>query len=157
MTDLSKGRAGRPPKAEIIEGERRRRKGAIGRHAARLDVPQEILDNHPDFVFRWINDSGTRLNEMITNDDWDIVDNLGNPKTSDLGSALTRVVGTDPRTGQPALAYLARKPRQFAEEDARAKEAYLKTKENALRNHADANVPNSYIPGVGNTIESKLS
>lgn len=152
MSEPTKGRVGRPPKSETVQEDRRRRKGSLGQLTGKLDVPQEIRDNNPDFTFRWVSDSGTRINDMTVRDDWDIVDRNGHPATNDPGSAMTRVVGTNDKTGQPVLGYLMRKPLAYHLEDQAAKEKHLKDKEAGIRSGASANVESGYIPGT-NTIE----
>lgn len=127
----------------------RRRKGAIGGHQRKLGVNQDYLD--PAYEHRWINDDKMRLHSLTVQDDWDLVQDPSKSVKqdgTDLGSAISKVVGTN-ESGQPIRAYLARKPKRFAEEDAAKKrEAIDRTMSRITGAEERAKVPHSYGDGI---------
>lgn len=109
------------PKApRAPETPTRRRKTGPGVTGQRLGVLESRLDRKK-YAYRWINDDETRLHAKTVEDDWDIITNDGEVASStDLGSAVSQVVGTHP-DGRPKRAYLCRKPRGYFDDDQRTK------------------------------------
>lgn len=93
----------------------RRRRASVGGHALKLDAP-----TRPGFKRRWFNDEGNRLADA---------DALGydpvhdpNVETSDIGSGISRLVGTK-ANGEPLRAYLMETPDELYAEGMAEKEA----------------------------------
>lgn len=138
---------GRPRK----EQEQRRRKDRGGVVGQRLGVNESSLDLGR-FAYRWINDKPARLYAKTKEDDWDIVHQDGSEikEESDLGSAVTQVVGTHP-DGSPMLAYLCRKKLSWYEEDQEEKKRQLATQLSELRRGNDRSGASQgdYVPNEG--------
>lgn len=140
---------GRPRKEETRE-RRRKRVGEGYLHGKRMGVNPELLD-HSRFAYRWINDEqGARLVQKTKYDDWDIVTNGGGEMkedATDLGDAVSIVVGTHP-DGSAKKAYLCRKPKKWFEEDKAAAQAELDEQLNQLRrgNDRDGASQSDYVP-----------
>lgn len=116
---------GRPPKADKVQRERRRRK-PVDTLGKRLAVNPAILDFN-NFVYRWINDDEARLHVMTKDDDWDFITHDGDvlpEDTTDLGNAYAKVVGSKP-DGSAKRAYLCRKPKAWHEQDQKQKQTEL--------------------------------
>ena len=126
-TDNTKSEAprrGRPPRAEVVAGERRRRRGGtlnrMGQY--KLDIIDPALLDLDNVVYRWINDTPGRLRMATKMDDYEPV------PASELGSGFS-IETTDSEGGehvrnyagleggQPIYAHLCKKPREFWEED----------------------------------------
>ncbi len=120
----------RQPRAQAIQGERRRRKDStLDRvHDLKLALPPEFEDDK-DHDYRWANDTGSRLYDLTKRDDWDLCGSE-NPEASDE-DRVRRPVGTD-KLGKPIYAYLVRKPKTFVEEDRMAKESRLQDMEKGM-------------------------
>lgn len=120
----------RQPRAQAIQGERRRRKDStLDRiHDLKLALPAEFEDDK-DYDYRWANDVGSRLFDLTRRDDWDLCGSE-NPEASDE-DRVRRPVGTD-KLGKPIYAYLVRKPKTFVEEDRKVKEERLRDMEAGL-------------------------
>lgn len=138
----------RRSRAEEVLPERRKRID-IATTGKRLAVPTHLLD-HEKYVYRFFNDSDTRLMQMTQHDDWDIMANDGGIASTDLGNAITRPVGVRP-DGSPMKAYLCRKLRKFYEEDQKMKQTDLDEQLARLRqgNDADGGSQGDYIPSGG--------
>ena len=105
------------------ETQRRRRRGNEALSAAeRLPIPPEVKERleKEGLVPRWVNDRGNRMHRLTVQDDYDKVDGV-EPVP----------VGTD-EAGQPILAHLLAKRRDFIEEDRGTAEARRKAQEEAL-------------------------
>lgn len=95
---------------EVAQERRRRRDSTLDRTAdLKLAIPDEVRAKHPDKVFRWVNDNPSRMHAMTQRDDWDRVEGVERLP-----------VGTD-ANGQPQYQVLCAKPKEFWEEDQRAK------------------------------------
>lgn len=120
--DRSQGRAAQ-------ETQRRRRRDDQALTATkRLPIPPEIqarLDAN-GLVPRWVNDQSNRLYRFTQQDDYDKVEGV-DPVP----------VGTD-EAGQPILAHLLAKPKDFIREDREKADQRLKATEEALFRTADA-------------------
>lgn len=145
----------RPSRADEVKSERRRQRGANQIMGLKLGVSESILDRQK-FEYRWINDNGGRIEQMTTADDWDLVPDpkmQGKPDADGLGSIISKVVGKG-ESGQPMRAYLARKPRQFYEEDQRDKRDSIKrTMDSIKRGEPQTEAPAlgkaGYVPSSG--------
>jgi hypothetical protein len=117
------------PKAEVIietaDGPvKRRRRASVGGHALKLDAP-----NRPGFKRRWFNDDGNRLADAHELG----YDPVHDPevKTSDLGSGISRLVGTK-ANGEPLRAYLMETPDELHAEGVAEKEARNRLVDDAI-------------------------
>lgn len=135
-----------PRTAVVAEERRRRQPGTLDRgQQLKLSVPAEIEAKYPDYVFRWVNDSGNRVHDLTVRDDYDKVDGVD-----------PRPVGTDD-LGKPIFAHLCKKKRDFFEHDQREKLQAIKDREEALMRKPDpsadadagitARAGNSITPG----------
>lgn len=158
-------------RAETTMEERRQRYGGSLSMAStlKLELPAEMYEpgaplDRRRFVSRWINDEGNRLHEMMNRGGYDLVAQDGEAglmQVSDArqdGTLLRYPVGTQP-TGEPIYAYLARKPKEWAdEEDREVVERTRRQTEGILRGErtdigsgdrsATIDVENSYIPST---------
>ena len=115
---------GRPPRAVIHGAERRRRKsGTLNRMAQfKLDVfSDEQLD--AEYIYRWVDDIGSRLRVLTKQDDYDFVNadeiadfSVDDMTDSESGQRLRMIVG-EKKNGDPLYSYLLRKRRDFWESD----------------------------------------
>lgn len=103
---------------------KRRRRGSVGGHALKLDAPQR-----PGFTRRWFNDDGNRLADAHELG-YDPVHEAG-VKTSDLGSGISRLVGTK-ANGEPLRAYLMETPDELYAEGKAEKEARNRIVDDAI-------------------------
>lgn len=109
-----------PGKVEVIietaDGPvARRRRSSVGGHALKLDAP-----TRPGFKRRWFNDEGNRLADAHALG-YDPVHDP-NVQTSDVGSGISRLVGTK-ANGEPLRAYLMETPDELYAEGMAEKEA----------------------------------
>lgn len=141
--------------------ERRRQRGANVLSGIKLGVNPELLDEKR-FAYRWINDQGGRIDQMTKADDYELVRDptkAGKPDSDGEGTVISKVVGRG-EAGQPMKAYLARKPRNFYEEDQADKKASInKTMESIKRGAPQTDAPDlgaaGYIPGGSTGIQIK--
>lgn len=149
----------RLPRAQMEHAERRRRRSdpdaLTGR---RLAVDTTKLDSR--YEYRWINDDPGRIEALTVHDDWDIVtDQDVKPGTDTPGSQVSTVVGTS-ANGAGKRAYLARKLKEFYQEDTAAKQRALDETDTALRRGTLASSTpetramsgHAYVPSGGITI-----
>jgi hypothetical protein len=133
--------------------ERRRQRGSNVLSGIKLGVDPKFLDEK-NFAYRWINDNGGRIDQMTKADDWDLVRDptkTGKPDSDGEGSLISKVVGRG-ESGQPMKAFLAKKPRNFYEEDQADKKASIdKTMESIKRGTPQTEAPglgaSGYVPG----------
>lgn len=146
--DMTREREGRADE-QLPERRRRQEMDTVGK---RLAVNTNLLD-HDRFAYRFINDAPARLFQMTQQDDWDIVKQDGSivkPDSTDLGDAVSVVVGTKP-DGSPLRSYLCRKPRKFYEDDQKKKQTDLDEQLAQLRrgNTKAGDLQGDYIPTSG--------
>lgn len=112
-----------PRQVEEKAQRRRRNNGDLNTMTVmRLGLPPEVMRDNADFDLRWVNDEGGRIQHLTQQDDYDVVEGVEG-----------RQVGTTTE-GRPIVARLLRKPKEFAEEDRRAKLDVLNSQEkNALK------------------------
>lgn len=130
----------------------RRRAAASETTGGRLGVNPSLLD-HDRFAYRWINDEPGRI-EQKHMQDWDVVPQNGEKEDStDLGSAISIVVGANP-DGSPKRAYLCRKLKTYFDEDAKAAQEELDRQLEQLRRGRDRHGAGQgdYIPQSGITV-----
>lgn len=128
--------------------QRRRRSGTMSAmDDLKLAIPEHVRAKYPDHTFRWLNDTGNRIHNKTTRDDWDKCEGI-DPVP----------VGTDAQ-GKPILAYLCCKLLKYYEEDQRAALAVRRQQEQSLmrampKGDAAASVEQetSYVP-EGNSIQ----
>lgn len=148
---VEKKKPGRPRKEQMPE-RRRKREDSGEVFGRRLAVNASQLDKSM-YEYRWINDDMARIYSKTKEDDWDIVTNEGGivkEDSSDLGSAVSEVVGTRP-DGSPKRAYLCRKPISYFEEDQRVKQQALDEQLAQLRlgNDRGGGASSDYVPHSG--------
>jgi hypothetical protein len=114
----------RAPRVEVKRAERRRRKaGTLNRMAQfKLDIFDDKQLDTKNYVYRWVDDEGSRLRQATKGDDYDFVTTgeIGDfdPDSTDSESTerLRQISGTD-KHGHPTYTYLLRKPREYFDED----------------------------------------
>lgn len=101
MTDDRKDRAGQ------VATERRRRNGMSGAPRLKLAIPEHVRDElaAQGRTPRWINDTGNRIADLTTRDDYDKVEGVEPVKVG---------IGDD---GKPLFAHLYAKRNDFIAED----------------------------------------
>lgn len=112
-----------------VEAQRRRRRGDDALAATkRLPIPPEIEARlkAKGLVPRWVNDHGNRLYRFLEQDDYDKVEGV-EPVPVGTGEA-----------GQPILAHLLAKRRDFIEEDREKADALRRKVEASLVRSPDA-------------------
>jgi len=139
--------ASRGNRAEEVRTERRRKPGATTVMGLKLHVPES--DKDAQYVHRWVNDVGQRVQAM-TADDWD-------PAPMGEASTEARYVGTD--SGKPINAVLMRKRKDWYDADQKDKRQNLAETDKAIQRgtvHANAGEADlkgvDYTPGNGNSI-----
>lgn len=112
----------RQARAEEVQQERRRRRdGNLDRMSQlTLTVPESVREQNPNHTFRWINDTGNRMQQLTVRDDWDKVEGVA-----------PIPVGTD-KEGKPLYAHLCKKPQEFWNEDQKARMDALREQERAI-------------------------
>lgn len=144
----------RQTKSEVVQKNRRRRSGNIGKAKQNLAIPPKMLDN-TKYVYRWINDQGNRLFKMLREDDWDLVNaddkmvEWNNHFDATESGAMKFQVGKD-KDGTPIFAFLARKLREFHEEDKAEAQKAIDEKMNQHRSgEAAKEIGQGYVPSSG--------
>lgn len=118
---------GRQTRNVALQHERRRRKkGSLNRLAQfKVDIfSEDQLD--PRYIYRWVNDEGSRLRMITKQDDYDFVraEEIPNFSPDDetdsegSGGRLRIIVG-EKKNGSPMYQYLVKKRRDFWEDDNR--------------------------------------
>jgi hypothetical protein len=97
----------RPDRASQVAAERRRRDDSTLGSKLKLEVPEEIRAKlaAERRTPRWVNDTGNRITDLTTRDDYDRVDGVDPVK-----------VGTD-EAGKPLYAHLLAKRDDFIAQD----------------------------------------
>jgi hypothetical protein len=139
--------ASRGSRADEVRTERRRKPGSVVAQGLKLHVPDAAKDDN--YVYRWVNDTGQRVQQM-TDNDWD-------PAPYEGKSTEARVVGTD--GGKPTNGILMRKRKDWHEADQKDKRKNLAEVDKAIQRgtvHATAGEADlsgvDYTPGNGNSI-----
>lgn len=107
----------RPPRAEAVAEERRRRRSdmAVDPALERFGVTADILD-HDQYVYRAGIDKGMRLHNLTVRDDYDFVNLSGEKAAGATEKGVVRYVA-EVVDGRPVYAYLLRKLKRYADED----------------------------------------
>lgn len=146
-TRTDEGRARAPRR----QAETRRRKDRGDVTGQRMAVNTSLLD-FGNYAYRWLNDKPARMFAMTKEDDWDIVHQDGGEvkAESDLGSAVSYVVGTHP-DGSPLRAYLCRKRKEWYDADQEEKTRELEAQLAELRrgNDRSGQPQSDYVPTSG--------
>lgn len=161
MSDLEP-RRGRPtnaerearinPRLDEVKQRRRRRETLGEDRNLKLHVPEQ--DKDPNFVYRFVNDKPGRVRFLTTEDDYDVVSLPNDDKNISEGTVAKRVGNQS--TGENMV--LLRKPKEFYDEDQKAKMNKLAEQDKAMRQgaaqSADGIGPsdNAYVPGGRNII-----
>lgn len=129
-------------RSDQISGERRRRNSeSMAGRRQRMSVDLSKLDRE-NYVYRWVNDDGARIQALTTQDDWDIVqdrDGTIKPEATGLGASVSVVVGKGDNA--PLRAVLLRKRKDYYNDDAAEKTRAIDEKEAGLKFGA--------VPGAG--------
>lgn len=152
----------RPNRAEEEKGERRRKRGSLQHTGVKLAVPEEHLDR-ANYEYRWINDDGARMAAMTQHDDWDIVHDPSKKVKDNAtgeGTGISIIVGKR-EDGRPMRAFLARKRKDFYQDDQREKGERIMQTEQAIKDgklheaSADAAelTTHGYTPEGRNTVQ----
>lgn len=138
--------ASRGNRADEVRTERRRKPGSAVDMGIKLHVDEAEKD--PNYVYRWVNDTGMRVQQMTQND--------FDPAPYQGKGAESRVVGTD--SGKPIKSVLMRKRKDWHDDDQKAKRKPLDEMEQAIKRgaahkqEADLSGDVAYTPGSGNSI-----
>lgn len=135
----------KPTRAEETQEGRRRRQDTGPLAGLNLNVAEE--DRDPNYEYRWINDTGNRVENKTKRDDWDIV------------RTEPTLVDKTPRSGAPMKAYLVRKRKDFQQEDQAKRMARLQEQEDSIRRGVvndpkGLSGPSAYVPEGGISIRS---
>ncbi len=150
-------------RAAEVSAQRRRRSDTSHEGSHKLSVNHDLLD-HENFIYRFVNDKGSRIQDLTVRDDWDKVPDPDVKDDKDgLGTPIRKQVDTH-KDGSPMYAYLLRKPKKFAEEDERKKsarrdelDATIKRGQHTAPAAAGADTSNSYVPDSGISMQAKVS
>lgn len=151
-TETVKRGPGRPPRQEEVQQRRRRREGLGLDRNLKLHVSDSMKDDK--FVYRWVNDKGSRVQYLTTEDDWDVVSQAdSSPHNVSEGTTMRRV-GNQTHGDHMVL---LRKPREYYEADKAQEQKAIDAMEEGLRkgNAPSAEAlagPHQYTPGGRNTI-----
>lgn len=128
----------RPTRAAEVATERRRRDGANLGPRLKLAVPEEIGERlaAEGRTPRWVNDTGSRVDDLTTRDDYDIVEGV-DPVKVDVDDE-----------GKPVFARLLAKRDDFIAED--------REKANARRKAVEAGMLRGKSPQTGQPLEGQL-
>lgn len=139
---------------EQIAVERRRRNtDALSGRRVRLAVDESKLD-HANYVYRWINDTGSRVYDLTKRDDWDVVtDREGELKPHDgttAGAEVTTLGGTG-ADGKAERMILVRKRREYQKDDEAKKAKAIDDLESSMKAGSvpQAGVEQGYVPAEG--------
>ena len=136
------------------------RKERVPFGVARLKLSAPV---HPGYKRRWVNDTGGRTEqaeaggyEFVTDTGLQIGETAVGSGNQDLGSRVSRIVGTMP-DGKPQRAYLMEIKDEFYYEDQREKQKKLDVTDNQIRkgsyNPDGDKDTNRYIPSEGISIK----
>lgn len=145
-----------PARAAEVQQRRRRRESLGPDRNMKLHVPESEKD--PNFHYRWVNARAGRVKFLTEQDDYDIVSTtqMADDPSKNLseGTNISRV--GNQTTGEGMV--LLRKPKEYFEEDQKAKAAKLDELDKTMRQGAarsgDGIGPqdNAYVPGGRNII-----
>ena len=118
------------------------------RMGARLKL--EVRDKDPNYVYRWFNDDGGRINEAVEcgweyvfKEDVKLDTSGGKPG---LGSVASLSVDKH-ADGSPKSAYLLRIRKEWYDEDQIEKQKETDLVDQSIRSGTLSTVPNAYTPG----------
>lgn len=131
-----------PRQAAEKAQRRRRNNGDLNPSVVmRLGLPPEVMDDNKEYSLRWVNDEGGRIQHLTQQDDYDVVEGVD-----------SRIVGTT-GDGKALVARLLRKPKEFAEEDRKAKIEAINAREGGLIRQANGADPGNSYALPENTIK----
>lgn len=123
----------KPKQQEIKRPDPSNRSGRVRRSSVNSGRDRLNVSGSPDpnYVYRTVNDEGSRIEEMKSFG-YDIVENedVNYSSANKIGVGKARTVVVDRRTGKKGV--LMRQPKEYHDEDAAAKEALLKEKEKSM-------------------------
>jgi hypothetical protein len=130
---------GRQSRQDEVRQERRRRDDTTldGGQAHKLAIPADIKARlaAQGRTARWINDVGSRVEDLTVRDDWDVVEGVE-----------PREVVIDRKAGTTAKTILVSKPNAFIAQDAAKREAGRRERETAM---LKGEVPGNPTPPTG--------
>lgn len=137
--------------------ERRKKPGQLQYGGGKLSVDESKLDK--DFTYRWVNDTGGRIQELEARD-WDVVNDTEIKPGTNAEGTVVSVHGGKQENGQGFRQVLMMKRKDWYEEDQKERQAPLEEIEEQLKSGqpitekpADqALAQHSYTPGGGNSI-----
>jgi len=110
----------------------------------------EVRDKDPNYVYRWFNDEGDRIQEAVESgreyvfkEDVQLDTSVEKPG---LGSCVSKAVGKH-ADGSPKMAYLLRIRKEWYDEDQIEKQKVVDRVDESIRTGTIATVPNAYTPG----------
>jgi hypothetical protein len=129
---------------EQITGERRRRNAdALNGVRDRLYVDPATKD--PNFQYRWINDTGSRVHDLTVKDDWEVVQDRNGQanNTAAMGAQVAVNAGTA-QNGGPVRAVLVRKLKNYYDDDYAAAQRRIDDTEAAMKSGTTGE--KTYVP-----------
>ena len=124
---------GRPIELEKPRQRRRRRDGAMGGLNQRLAVPAG-LELSPEFNYHWFNDEGANLS-VAMGKDYEFANEKGDKVDPRSPESFSVHVGSLPN-GQPLLAYLMRKYKDWYDDDKKETQDGINEKMNEIQQSA---------------------
>lgn len=151
-TEVKRG-PGRPPRQKEVKQRRRRREGLGLDRNLKLHVPDSQKD--PNFSYRWVNDKGSRVKHLTTEDDWEVVTGEDQSQLNVSEGTTMRRVGNQTHGDHMVL---LRKPKEYYEADKAEEQNAIKAMEEGLRQGKPPSAealagPHQYTPGGRNTIQ----
>ena len=121
--------------AEETPRERRRqRDGSMGGFNLKLGIPSDLKQDDR-YVYRWVNDEGTRVHDAFGND-YDFVDENGHSVDKRNAKCRKQHVGTLP-DGSALVACLMRKDKEWHTQDRAQQQAAIDEKMKGLQREAE--------------------
>ena len=151
------------PRKEQVKRERRRKRGPLDALHLKLSVNEKHLDRN-NFEYRWINDTGARVQQMFEQD-WETVpdpDQQVKPDGDGAGTNIEKYAGQQEHGGV-MKSVLVRKPIDWHKEDQAEKQNRLDEIDASInRGKAAANDPqgseiagkHGYVPDAGISIQN---
>lgn len=113
---------------------RRNRDGSMGKLNQRMKLPPYMKAN-PDYHYHWINDDKTNISEAIEND-YDFANENGEEVDQRSPDRHNVHVGTK-KSGEPLLAYLMRKRKDWYDDDKAAVQTNIDEKMKMIKTNAE--------------------
>lgn len=133
-------------RTEQVKTERRRRADNLSGKRRRLALDESKLDK-ANYEYYLAKDTGSRVYDLTTNDDWDVVTDRDGAVKSNDGSGTGSEVAVQAGAGERHV--LLRKPKKYADEDRARAQRRIDDQEAALKQGAvpGGDASGTYIPG----------